>query len=77
MQPSSKLLDQINSYIETRKSAIPDVKKTTTQLPQLQHLIVNGTPDFAKAFLDGRGSHVLETKTNKQQNNHQNACPPR
>ena len=74
---SSKLLDQINSYLETRKSTVPYVNVTTTKLPQLQHLTVNDTPDFAKAFLGSGGLHVLETKTNSQQNNHQNACPPR
>jgi hypothetical protein len=77
MPSSSKLLDQINSYLGTRKSAVPYVNNTTTQLPQLQHLTVNDAPDFVKAFFDSGGSHVLETKTNNQQNNPQNACPPR
>ena len=76
MPPSSKLLDQINSYLETRRTAVTVAKDTPTQLPQLQHLKVNNTLDFAKTFLDTGGSHVLDRKANKQQNNQQHASPP-
>lgn len=76
MLPSSKLVDYINSYLETRKSAVPFVKDIITKLPQLQDLKVDDTPDFAKIFLDTGGPHVLDKKANKQQNNHQHARPP-
>jgi hypothetical protein len=76
MTPSSSLLDQINSYLETRQTAILFVKDITTELPQLEDLKVNDTPDFAKTFLDIGGPHVLDKKTNIQQNNQKHASPP-
>lgn len=65
MPSSSEILDQINSYLETRNTAIPVIKDTHTQLPHFQTLKVNETPDFAKTFLDIGGPHVLDKKTNK------------
>lgn len=77
MPPSPELLDEINSYLETRKTAVAFVKDTINELLQLQDLKVNDTPDFARSFLDIGGPHVLDKKTNKQQNNQQHASPPR
>jgi hypothetical protein len=77
MLPSPELLDQINSVLETRKTAVAFIKNTTYELLQLQDLKVNNTPDFAKSFLNIGGPHVLDKKTNKQQNNQQYASPPR
>lgn len=76
MPPSSELLHQINSYLETCKPTVPIIKDTPTQVPHLQDLKVNDTPDFAKTFLDIGGPHVLEKKANKQQNKTQDASPP-
>lgn len=65
MPPSSNLLDQINSYLETLRTAVTSVKGTTTDLSRLEDLTVNDTPDVVKIFLHIGGPHVLDKKTNK------------
>jgi hypothetical protein len=65
MPPSSSLLELINSYLETRPSAVPFLKDTT-ELPQLKDLTVNDTPAPTKTSPHLGGPRILDKKANKQ-----------